>query len=133
MQYHYETIRRFNSEPYCNHPIAVARAVKDFGLKYETVALLHDIIEDTEMTEELLRKYPFTEDIIQAVIAITHFNSESHDEYITRCNKNKIARIVKIADMLHNIKDFHIHGKEDKICRLTKQILYIAKTTPASD
>ena len=117
--------RRFGGEPYCVHPISVAESLREYDIEYQIVGLLHDIVEDTDVTLDLLRDFGFQEYIIEAVDAITHRENESYDKYIKRCNKNKIARLVKTADMLHNLKDFHLFGKEDQIRKIKKQLLYM--------
>ena len=122
---HWGTPRRFSSEPYCIHPITVSQYLKEYAIEYQIVGLLHDVVEDTDMTLDRLRKIDFSEEIIEAIDAITQRGHESNEVYIKRCNKNKIARIVKVADMLHNLKDFHLFGKDNQIRQIKKQILYM--------
>jgi len=117
--------RRFGGEPYCIHPIAVAESLRDYDIEYQIVALLHDIVEDTDVTLELLKDLGFPKYIRSAVDAITHRKDESYADYIKRCNKNEIARLVKTADMLHNLMDFHKYGKDKQIRKIRGQILYM--------
>ncbi len=117
--------RRFGGEPYCIHPIAVAESLRGYDIEYQIVGFLHDVVEDTECTLQGLRDFGFPKYIIEAVDAITHRKDESYEKYIQRCNKNKIARLVKTADMLHNLMDFHRFGKQDQIKKLREQILYM--------
>lgn len=124
---HFKTRRRFNAEPYSNHPMAVCRMVSGMGVEYEIVALLHDIVEDTDVTLEGLRLFGFQDYIIEAIDAISQRQNESNMDYIKRCNKNKIARIVKVADMMHNLQDFYRYGKEKQVKDIQKQILYIVE------
>lgn len=86
-------------KPYFLHPFMVAYMVETDEEKI--VAFLHDVIEDTEYTEEMLRE-DFPEKIADAVMAMTHKEDEKYDEYIKRVAKNRLARKVKIADMKHN-------------------------------
>jgi (p)ppGpp synthase/HD superfamily hydrolase len=68
----------------------------------KVVALLHDIVEDTPITLDDLRK-TFSEEIVQAVDAMTkQENTEPFIGYLKRAKANPIARKVKIADMIHN-------------------------------
>lgn len=85
---------------YFLHPQKVADKFSDYTLK--TVAILHDTIEDTWVTEELLRKL-FPGLICDAVVALTRKSDESYGEYIKRLSSNPLARIVKIADLEDNL------------------------------
>jgi len=84
--------------PYIEHPLAVERLVSK--PKEGVVALLHDVVEDTDVTLEDLA--PFGRQVVKAVDAITQRAGESRDGYLTRVEANPIARIVKIADLTHN-------------------------------
>ena len=85
---------------YILHPVAVASMVCENDEKI--VALLHDVIEDSDMTLENLREYGFPEKIISAVDAISKRREESRKFYLHRLKSNPLARIVKIADLKHN-------------------------------
>ena len=87
--------------PYIFHPIAVAEMMKD---EYSTcVALLHDIIEDTEFTIEQLRNLHFPDEVVDGVIAMTRMPGEVYKDYLVRVKANDIARKVKIGDLKHNM------------------------------
>ena len=66
------------------------------------VALLHDIVEDTEITIEDLRKQGFSEKILMAIDAITRRENEDRETYLCRVKANSLAKAVKIADLNHN-------------------------------
>ena len=87
-------------QPYINHPIAVAELVESPTEKI--VALLHDVCEDTDVTIDDLRAAGFSDNVLDAVQAITKINGESYEEYMDRVAKNPVATAVKIADMMHN-------------------------------
>lgn len=89
-------------EDYIKHVVEVANNVS--GLQATTVAYLHDILEDTDITEQDLRYMGFEEDIIEAVVCITKTEGEDYESYIKRVKSNKFARIVKIQDLLHNMR-----------------------------
>lgn len=68
------------------------------------VALLHDIVEDTEVTLDMLREEGFDEEIVSAIDAITRRKDEQYYfDFIERVKKNDIARIVKIYDLEDNM------------------------------
>lgn len=73
-----------------------------FAIKAATVAMLHDIIEDTETTLEDL-KYQFSQEILDAVDHITRRKGESYADYIGRVSVNDLSRAVKIADLQDNM------------------------------
>ena len=87
-------------EDYIKHPEKVASFVKTDEEK--AVAYLHDIIEDTELTLEDLGEYGFSKEVIEAVDIITKKRGEDYQSYLNSVKKNKLARVVKLADLCHN-------------------------------
>jgi hypothetical protein len=84
--------------PYIEHLLAVERLVS--SPKQRVVALLHDVVEDTEVTLDDLKV--FGQQVVKAVDAITKRPGESLDDYLVRVEANPLARTVKIADLTHN-------------------------------
>ena len=66
------------------------------------VALLHDVIEDTEYTLDDLRKFGFAEDVLSAISLMTHADDVPYMEYVVKIKTNPIAKAVKLADLKHN-------------------------------
>ena len=66
------------------------------------VALLHDVVEDTDITFEELEADGFSKEIIDALKLMTHDDSVSYMDYIKAIKTNNIATIVKLADLRHN-------------------------------
>ena len=87
-------------KPYILHPVIVALRTR--GKKQKTVALLHDVIEDTKITIDHLKQSGFDDEVIKAVEAITKRKSENYHDYLCRVKENEISRAVKISDLLHN-------------------------------
>lgn len=87
-------------EAYINHPVAVASFVE--GEDEKVAALLHDVIEDTWVTEEYLRPR-FGDVVTDAVVAMTHLEDEPYLDYIERVKRNPLAKTVKMADLKHNM------------------------------
>ena len=102
--------------PYITHPIALAEQFTNDT--YKTVAVLHDVVEDTDITLEFLATQ-FPQEVVDAVDAITKRKWEAYDEYILRCGKNPIAASVKIRDINYNVADLPEDGK--KITRIRKE------------
>lgn len=99
-------------EPYILHPIAVAEMVKSDEAKI--VALLHDVVEDSEVTIESIRK-GFGDNVADAVELLTRRNKrEGYLKYIARLAANPIAREVKLADITHNTDPKRLAKLKDK-------------------
>lgn len=85
--------------PYIFHPIHLAEQMQD---EYTTcVALLHDVVEDTDVTLEELAKV-FPTEVVEAVRTMTHDKDEPYLDYVRRVKENPIAKAVKLADLRHN-------------------------------
>jgi len=87
-------------EPYILHPLAVMTAMDTHAEKI--VAVLHDVIEDTDHSLLDLNLEGFSENIIDAIDAITKRDNETYFEYINRVKENPLATKVKLADLKHN-------------------------------
>ena len=86
--------------PYILHPVHVAEQMSD---EYSTVvALLHDIVEDTDVTFEDLKNEGFPIEVIESLKCLTHEKEQNYFDYIKNISKNEIATKVKIADLMHN-------------------------------
>lgn len=87
-------------EDYIKHPIAVAGLVDTEEL--QIVALLHDVVEDTSVTFDDLKREGFDDNVISAVDHLTHRENESREGYLSRVLENPLAATVKLADLMHN-------------------------------
>lgn len=87
-------------KPEVEHPLAVAAMCETEEEK--VAAVLHDVVEDTKITLDDLRRAGIREDIVVAVDCLTHREGESTNDYLDRVASNKIARGVKDKDMTHN-------------------------------
>lgn len=86
--------------PYVFHPFHLAEQMKDEATT--VVALLHDVVEDSDLTFADLEKEGFDKDIIDALKLLTHNDGSKYMEYVKRIKENKIAKAVKLADLRHN-------------------------------
>ena len=91
-----------SGEPYIGHPMRVAELLQNSEAKIRAIAYLHDVIEDTELTLDDLRREGIPEIVIQAIDAISRRKGEPYIEYIERVKKNKLAAVVKHADIMDN-------------------------------
>jgi len=86
--------------PYILHPLRAMMRVQ--GEEAQIVAVLHDVIEDTSVTADDLRRAGFSEKIVAAVLCVTHARDEPYADYVVRCKGNEVARRVKLADLEDN-------------------------------
>lgn len=86
--------------PYVFHPAHVAEQMTDEATTI--VALLHDVVEDTDYTLEDLAAEGFEKEILEAVALMTHEDDVPYLDYVAKLKNNPIARAVKLADLAHN-------------------------------
>jgi (p)ppGpp synthase/HD superfamily hydrolase len=85
------------SDYFASHVADVAARVAraGYGPEAQAVAFLHDVLEDTAVTEAELRKQ-FPEEVVTAVVALTRSAGESSDSYYARVRANELALAVKV-------------------------------------
>lgn len=98
--------KRKQGTPYYLHPYAVAEILKEKGYDeyYQATGLLHDTLEDTNATEEEILKLTNNE-ILKAVILLTKEKGYKMQNYYDRIMNNEMAKMVKLADRLHNLRE----------------------------
>ena len=107
--------KRIGGDDYITHPIAVSEIIKNQGLdeSYQITALFHDLLEDTDATEEEIVNYG-NKEILEAVTLLTKKKGYDMAEYINSIKQNPIAFAVKAADRLHNLQCAIITDEEFK-------------------
>jgi len=125
--------KRKSGEPYITHPLQVAIYLSEINLDIETIiaALLHDLIEDTDITYEDIKSKFGNEiaDIVDGVTKLDKIKYNSTEEakadairkMVIAMSKDIRVLILKLADRLHNIKtiEFHNEWKQEKIASET--------------
>lgn len=86
-------------KPYIDHPIHIAKQMETED--EIIVALLHDVVEDTDITLGDLRAHGFPESVINALTLLTHNDNDDYMEYIENIKSNPLAVKVKLADLRH--------------------------------
>lgn len=102
--------RKTDDTPYITHPVAVALYLTQRGADERTVAaaLVHDVLEDTEVTSDALRA-ELGEEVYAIVAALTHDDTLSWEDkklaYIESVRRGSTAvKLVALADKIHNLK-----------------------------
>ena len=84
-------------------------------------AVLHDVIEDTEVGPGRLREADLPEDVVAAVVALTHRPDESYEQFIEKVACDGLAREVKLADLADNLaNNRHLAGTPDVVARIDR-------------
>jgi len=87
--------------PYILHPIRVMGSVKT--MEEKIIALLHDVVEDSDITIEQLKKEGFSESTLEAINLLTKTSDCSYEDYLLRIKSNKLALEIKKADLMDNL------------------------------
>ncbi len=86
--------------PYVFHPFHLAEQMKTE--ETTIVALLHDLVEDTDYTIDDLINMGFNKIVTDAIALMTHTDGIDYMDYVRMIKKNPIAKTVKLADLKHN-------------------------------
>ena len=116
--------KRVSGEPYFIHPCEVAKILIDLGMNEATIAaaLLHDVIEDTDATEEDIKR-EFGEEVLNLVSGVTKLDkiefksqaeadAENFRKIFVSMAKDIRVIIIKLADRLHNMRTLGALPKE---------------------
>lgn len=87
--------------PYILHPLRLMCNQQNDTERI--IAVLHDVIEDTDYTLDDLRRMGYEEEIVEAVDCLTRREEETYEEFIQRIKPNRLARCVKLADLQDNM------------------------------
>ena len=129
--------KRDSGDPYSVHPIEVANILTDLKLDSATIAtgLLHDTIEDTFATYEIIKK-EFGEEVAELVDGVTKISvfentaaanskAENFRKLILATSKDIRVLLVKLADRLHNMRTIKSIKRDDKKKRIAQETMEI--------
>ena len=106
---------------YFQHPMRVAMRCRTDEEKM--VALLHDTIEDTDVTAEYLLAEGFPREIVDGVLSVTKREGESYQDFVARAKNNPLGRAVKLHDLEDNLDIFRLDAlTPDMAARDTKYL-----------
>lgn len=112
-------------KPYILHSLRVMAAVNSVDEKI--AAVLHDVVEDTDVTLEILRQEGFSDTVLAAIDALTKKRGESKMDAAIRASKNPIALAVKLADNNDNMDMRRLGTLSSKDCDRFNEYLAIRK------
>lgn len=118
----HEGQKRRSGEPYITHPVAVAQILADLGIGAKTLAaaLLHDTVEDTEYTLDLVR-HNFGDEVAMLVDGVTKLDklkygdsaqAETVRKMVVAMSKDIRVLVIKLADRLHNARTWGFVERE---------------------
>lgn len=88
-------------KPYILHPLRVMFRLE--GDVEKVVGILHDVVEDSDITLEDLREMGYGEDVIAALDGVTRRDDETYDEFVQRSRQHPVSLRVKLADLEDNM------------------------------
>jgi guanosine-3',5'-bis(diphosphate) 3'-pyrophosphohydrolase len=91
--------------PYITHPLRVADMFSTELVGLKEIAVLHDVLEDTDVTAQDLLKQGVSPWVVTAVVALTKLPGEDYMVYLARVKSNMQATQVKVRDILDNLSD----------------------------
>ncbi len=101
--------------PYVFHPFHLAEQMDD---EMSTVcALLHDVVEDSEMTFDGLSDMGFPSEVIEVLRLLTHEDEVPYMDYVREIKNNPVARKVKLADLKHNSDSTRVDQVDDRMLK----------------
>lgn len=127
---HLGQVDKLGRDYYHAHILPIAAGASLFGEQAEKAALLHDILEDTEVTANDLLARGIEPEIVSAVQSVSRLATESYEELIGRAMVHPIGKIVKLVDNAWNILSNPDLAKRDP--QKAKQILE-GRYLPARD
>lgn len=100
--------------PYILHPMKVMHYLRSEDDELKAIAVLHDVVEDTEVTLEHLAAWGMSDRVIAGVRAMTKLADQTNDEYLGQILLNPDAILVKMADLRHNSDIRRLKGVSQK-------------------
>ncbi|MDQ2585941.1 HD domain-containing protein [Saccharothrix yanglingensis] len=90
-----------SGKPYIGHPLRVMSTVS--GEHARMAAVLHDVLEDTDLTADDLRAAGCPPEVVDTVVALSHLPGEPREDYLERALTDPVAVVVKRADIADNM------------------------------
>lgn len=101
-------------QPYILHCLEVMNGVKHLGEEVMCIAVMHDLIEDTDYNVSDLEEMGFPERVVKGVKFLTRLPQDSYEFYIKVLSLNEDARAVKLKDLEHNSNPLRLKRVNEK-------------------
>lgn len=109
-----------DGEPYVMHCLRVMMGTENPNARL--VGLMHDLVEDTDVTLDQLREMGFAEEVVQGVGLVTHEDDVSYADYVVRLKPHALAREAKLSDLRDNSSMNRVLYRADRLQRDVKRI-----------
>lgn len=119
-------------QPYILHPLRMMLRMQTDEARL--VAVLHDVVEDSAVTLDDLRRQGYSERVVTAVDRLTRRDGESYDDFVARAAADPLARAVKIADLEDNLDTTRLaeitERDQERLARYRRALAYIRRIAP---
>lgn len=127
---HHHRDQKYGDKPYIYHLNAVVDSIKrkwgEGNTDLLAVAILHDILEDTDCTEQDLITV-VGKDVTKCVVALTKVDGEAYDAYIYRVKEYHYSKEVKIHDTLCNLTESIMADSAYRVKKYSNQLQLLVK------
>jgi GTP diphosphokinase / guanosine-3',5'-bis(diphosphate) 3'-diphosphatase len=107
-------VRDKGGKAYILHPMRIAMRLRTNDEELMSIAILHDVVEDSKVTFDDLKQIGFSDRVIDALKLLTHQKGVSYDDYIAGMRGNRDALLVKREDLKDNSDITRLRGLSDK-------------------
>ncbi len=129
-------VKRLSGEPYIVHPLRATQFLMQIKPDMESIqaCLMHDIIEDTEITrEEIAKEFsPQVAEICEGLVKVSKVRYKGEDRHLETIKKTFLAMakdlrviFIKLADRIHNIQTLQFHPEESKRKKIAEETIKI--------
>jgi (p)ppGpp synthase/HD superfamily hydrolase len=119
-----------SGQPYILHCLRVMNGVDQNDSELMQIAILHDVVEDTDITLQYLSSTGFSTRVIVALNLLTHKGTDTYEDYIKGIATNKDAVAVKLSDLKDNSNITRLKGLRkkdfDRIEKYHKAFVYLS-------
>lgn len=121
-------VRDKGGHAYILHPMRIAMRLRTNDEELMSIAILHDVVEDSKLTFEDLKAEGFSDRVIDALKLLTHQKGVSYDDYIDAMRGSRDALLVKREDLRDNSDITRLKGVREKdFQRMNKYIKAFTK------
>lgn len=125
----HENQRDKGGKPYILHPLRLMMRLRSDDEELMSIAVLHDVVEDSDVTLEDLTKMGFSSRVTDALDLLTHKKGDSYEVYIRKIGTSRDATLVKLEDLRDNSDITRLKGLSEKdharLMKYNKSFVYL--------